>query len=215
MTERATRRIPQGRLDPGGMPMTAPGGGGRDTRSPERVVVDLAIRLVLLGLFTYLTFVLIRPFLPIAIWASILTVALYPVFAWLRARLGGNGVAAAALLTIAGLAVVFGPAAVLTSSLVVSLDHMVLGIKAGTLTLSSLPDSVTALPLIGEALHRLSTLATANLTDLLAQYGGRLLAPGAWLLALAIDVAESFAAFAVSVVVAGFSILPARSSPGA
>ena len=176
----------------------------REVRSPERVAVDVAIRLALLALFAYFAFVLIRPFLPIAIWALILTAALFPVFAWLRARLGGNGVIAAALLTIFSLAITFGPAAILTASLAGTLERLVLAIETGKLSLASLPESVTTLPYVGDWLHQSSSLASGNLTELLKQYGERLLAPGVWLLVEVAAIAESFLTFVASVVAAGF-----------
>jgi hypothetical protein len=41
--------------------------------------VELAIRLGVLGLLLFFSFTLIRPFITIAIWSVVLTVALYPV----------------------------------------------------------------------------------------------------------------------------------------
>jgi len=178
--------------------------GVTERRSPERIAVDVAIRLALLGLFVYLAFALIQPFLPITIWAVILTVALYPVFGWLRALLGGNGVIAAILLTMANLAITFGPASILTASLAASLERLVFDIKSGKLSLSSLPESVTTLPFVGDLLHEASSLASESITGVLKDYGERLLAPGAWLLVEAAAIAESFLVFAASLVVAGF-----------
>ncbi len=177
---------------------------GQEARSPERIAIDVAIRLALLALFAYLAFVLVEPFLPIAIWTVILTVALYPAFAWLRALLGGNGVIAAVLLTIVSLAITFGPAAILTASLAGTLERLVIDIETGKLSLASLPESVTTLPYVGDWLHQASSLASGNLTDLLKEYGERLLAPGAWLLIEVAAIAESFLLFATSVVAAGF-----------
>ncbi len=177
--------------------------GVTERRSPERIAVDVAIRLGLLGLFAYLAFALIQPFLSMAIWAVILTVALYPVFAWLRVRLGGNSVIPAVLLTVVGLAVTFGPAAILTASLAGSLERLVLDIETGRLSLASLPVSVKTLPFVGDWLDQASSLASGNVTNLLKEYGERLLAPGAWLLIEVAAIAESFLVFAASVVAAG------------
>lgn len=181
---------------------------GRQPRSPERVAVDVAIRLALLALFAYFAVVLVRPFLPIAIWAVILTVALYPVFAWLRARLGGRDRLAAGLVTIAGLAVMFGPAAILTASLARTLERLVLYVEAGELSLASLPTTVTTLPLVRDWLNQAAGVAPGgSAVDLLEQYGERLMAPGAWLLAEVLAVAESFFVFAIAVVAAGFLLV--------
>jgi len=57
-------------------------------------VIDIAIRLGVLGLFAYFSLQLVAPFFLFLVWAVVLTVALYPVFDWLVARLGGRKVLA-------------------------------------------------------------------------------------------------------------------------
>ena len=71
--------------------------------------VEMAIHVGFIGLLAYWTFVLVSPFLPIIVWSVVLAVALYPVFNWLAAVLGGRRKLAAALITILGLMVVIGP----------------------------------------------------------------------------------------------------------
>jgi predicted PurR-regulated permease PerM len=51
----------------------------------------VAIRLAALALLLYWTLILVQPFLSIAIWSAVLTVALYPVFEWTSRLLGGRG----------------------------------------------------------------------------------------------------------------------------
>ena len=53
-------------------------------------IVDLAIRLMFLGLFIYSAIVMVTPLARIFIWAVILCVAVYPVFDWIQAKLGGR-----------------------------------------------------------------------------------------------------------------------------
>src|SRR5262245_35245286 len=83
-------------------------------------VVDLVIRLGILALLLYWSFVLVQPFIPIALWAVVLTVALYPVYEWIAQRLGGRRRVAAVLITVLSLLVVIGPVLWLTLSLVES-----------------------------------------------------------------------------------------------
>ena len=45
--------------------------------------VGLTIRLGVLGFLLYSSFLLVRPFISIAIWSVVLTVALYPAYAWM------------------------------------------------------------------------------------------------------------------------------------
>jgi len=73
--------------------------------------IEIALRLGVLALLLYSSFVLVRPFISIVVWSVVLTVALYPVFEWTSFRLGGRRRLAAALITILSLLIVIGPAA--------------------------------------------------------------------------------------------------------
>src|ERR1044072_1106562 len=96
------------------------------TDDPERAAreqltaawIDLAVRLVVLGLLLYLSFILIRPFITIAIWAVVLAVALYPTYERIKWFLGGRRRLAAALLTLLGLLILIGPVAWLVLGLI-------------------------------------------------------------------------------------------------
>ena len=76
---------------------TAAGGAKLDARA-----TDFVVRLAFLGLFAWWSVELVRPFLPIVIWAILLAVALYPLFAWLARRLGGHRGLAATIITVVG-----------------------------------------------------------------------------------------------------------------
>src|SRR5271156_6316113 len=83
--------------------------------------IEVAIRLGALALLLYWSLILIRPFISIAIWSAVLTVALYPVFEWTSRRLGGRRRIAAALITLLSLVIIIGPATWLALGLVDSL----------------------------------------------------------------------------------------------
>src|ERR1044072_8944359 len=99
------------------------------TDDPERAARDplpatwiaLAVRLVVLGLLLYLAFILIRPFITIAIWAIVLAVALYPTYERIKWLLGGRRKLAAALLTLLGLLILIGPVTWLVVGLIDSI----------------------------------------------------------------------------------------------
>ena len=74
------------------------------------VIVDVAIKIGLLGLLVYWSLKVIGPFLTVALWSAILTVALYPLFDWLARRLRSRRLAAT-VITLLCLMIVVGPAA--------------------------------------------------------------------------------------------------------
>lgn len=135
----------------------------------EERVTDLVIRLILLGLFAWLSLALIRPFLPILAWAVVLAVALAPVQGWLAARLGGGRRIAAALLVMAMLAVVIGPVAALATSFVETVQILAARVEAGILRFPEPPPRLSALPVVGESVQEFWRLASISLESVLVR----------------------------------------------
>ena len=104
--------------------------------------VEVAIRLGALALLLYWSLILVSPFISIAIWSAVLTVALYPVFEWISLRLGGRRRLAAALVTVLSLLVIIGPATWLALGLVDSLRMISERLDFSNLTIP--PPSITA-----------------------------------------------------------------------
>src|SRR5262249_38702829 len=122
--------------------------------------VELIIRLGALGLLLYWAFELIRPFMTIILWSAILTVALYPLFDWISALLGGRRRLAAARVTLLPLFVVVGPVTWLALSLVDSARLIYAQVDFSTLTLPPPPSSIKSWPLIGEPIYQFWDLAS-------------------------------------------------------
>jgi predicted PurR-regulated permease PerM len=180
---------------------------GRDRLT--RTFVELAIRIGALGLVLYWTLILLLPFLTIGIWAAVLAVALYPVFAWMARRLGGRRRLAAVLITVLSLLVVIGPATWLALDLVESLRMISDRIDLSTWALPAPPASVKGWPLIGDTVYQFWDLASTNLKEALAKIVPQLKPLGAVLLGIAADAGTGILKFFAAIVVAGFLFAPA------
>ena len=84
--------------------------------STEELVV-FVVQIVCLGLLGYWSLILIKPFLAIIVWSIIITVALYPIFDWLSAKLYGHRALAAVAITVFTFFVMLGPVTWLALSL--------------------------------------------------------------------------------------------------
>jgi predicted PurR-regulated permease PerM len=173
--------------------------------------VELAIRIGVLGLVLYWTFVLVQPFVTIVIWSAVLTVALYPAFDWMVPRLGGRRRLAAALITIVSLLVVIGPATWLALDLVESLRMISERFDLSTLAIPAPPAAVKEWPLIGGPIYQFWDLASTNLKEALARIVPQLKPVGATLLGIAADAGIGILKFFVAIIVAGFLFAPAPS----
>jgi predicted PurR-regulated permease PerM len=173
--------------------------------------IELAIRLSVLALLLYFALNLIRPFLTIAIWSVVLTVALYPVYEWMADLLGGRRRLAAALLTLLSLLVVIGPATWLVVGLIDSLKTLSEHVDLSVLTLPPPPDAVKSWPLIGDHVYQFWNLASNNLQAAFATVAPHLKPIGSGLLKVAADAGTGTIMFLIAIVVAGFLYSPAPS----
>src|SRR5689334_18539781 len=185
-----------------------------DRAARDRLIttwVELVIRLGVLGLLLALSVVLIRPFITIAIWSIVLTVAVYPMYDWMAGRLGGRRRLAALLLTILNLLIVIGPATWLTLGLIDSLRELSEYLDLSALTLPPPPHAVKSWPIIGAPIYQFWDLASTNFQAALAKTAPLLKPVGGTLLELAESAGIGVIKFFVAIVIAGFLFSPAPS----
>jgi predicted PurR-regulated permease PerM len=189
-------------------------GADRDPSGSDQATArwtELAIRLGVLALLLYFALNLVRPFLTIAIWSVVLTVALYPLYQWMVDRLGGWRRLAAALLTLLSLLVVIGPATWLVLGLIDSVRTLSEHVDLSAVTFPSPPDAVKSWPLFGDQIYQFWTLASNNLQAALAKVTPLLKPIGSSLLKVATNAGTGAAMFLIAIVIAGFLYSPAPS----
>lgn len=176
-------------------------------RKPARTpptYFELAIRLGVLALLLYIALTLVQPFITILIWSVIIAVALYPLFRWTAARLGGRERLAAILVTLLSLLIVFGPATWLALDLIESVRIVSEHVNWHELSIPPPPESVKSWSLFGEDIHRLWTRAATNTRETLAKIYPYLKPVGTILFGVAAGTGMSVLNFLISVIVAGF-----------
>lgn len=178
-------------------------------------IIELAIRLGVLALLLYWSFLLVQPFISIVIWSAVLTVALYPIFEWISFQLGGRRRLAAALTTILSLLVIIGPATWLALGLIDSFRAISDQLDLSILRIPPPANSVKEWPLIGEPIYQFWELASTNFSAALAKIVPQLKPLGGRLLRVGADTGLGTIKFLVSIVIAGFLFLPAPAIVGA
>ena len=181
-----------------------------DPEAVTPLAVDLMVRLGILMVLAVWCFVIFRPFIVVLMWAAVLAIALYPVFVWLRARLGGRAVLAAVLLTILGLAVLAGPVSLLVGALIGEAETLARRIAAGELGLPPPPAQIAGWPLIGPPLSRTWALATTNLEAALVQIEPELRVLATALLGFAASAGLALLQFLAATLVAGLFMVKAE-----
>jgi predicted PurR-regulated permease PerM len=169
---------------------------------------ELAIRLGLLGLLLYLSIVLIRPFVSIIIWSTVLTIALYPVFSWIADRLGGRRRLAAAIVTVLSLLVVIGPATWLVLSVIDSVRVLVDRLDTPGLAFPQPWEPIRQWPLVGEQLFQFWDLAASNAKAAIAKISPYLRPLGNVLLGIVAGAGIGTLKFLAAVIISGFLFSP-------
>jgi predicted PurR-regulated permease PerM len=177
-------------------------------RTSNEELVVLVIRIVCLGLLGYWSFILIRPFLTIIVWSIIITVALYPIFDWLSAKLYGHRALAAVVITVFTFFVMLGPVTWLALSLAETVRMLVARFGDGSLAIPPPSEAVQAWPLIGEKIYEVWELASTNLRALVVEAAPYLKPLGTSLLNVAGSVGINLLKFGVSLVISGFLFIP-------
>lgn len=171
-------------------------------------IVELALRLGALGLLLYVALTLIQPFIAVAIWSIVIAVALSPAYERLARWLGGRRLAAA-LMTIASLLVIIGPATWLALGLIDSLRAISAELDFSALTLPAPPPAIKGWPLIGEPIYQFWDLASTNLRGALVKIAPHLKPLGTVLLRVAAETGTGTIKFFAALIVAGFLFAPA------
>ena len=165
---------------------------------------DIAIRLALVALIVYWSFLLLRPFIAILIWAAVLSVALYPIYLWLKRVLGGRSTLASFLLTVLALVVILGPLGAIGTALVNNLSEIAAGMSEGTVTVPPPPSYVAEWPLVGSTLSAFWQSASVELAKTLASIEPQLKETARKLLGVAGNIGVGVLQFAVAIIIAGF-----------
>lgn len=170
----------------------------------DQRVIDVVIRLGFLGLLAYWAGLIVGPFIVIVIWAGILTVAILPLYSGLKSKLGKLGKFSSLIITLVLLAIILGPAAVLSTSLLESAQNFSSELQDGTLDIPPPNESVKEWPLIGERAYAAWSQASTNLTAFLKQHAEALTNLASSFLSAAAGVGGGVLSFAVSVIIAAF-----------
>jgi predicted PurR-regulated permease PerM len=177
-------------------------------QSFDHAVIDLAIRLTVVGFFAYLSLTLLAPFGIMIIWAAILAVALYPTFTGVQKLLRGRSGLAAALITLLGLIVIVVPLGAVTVNLAETTMGLVAHFENETMAVPRPPISVQEWPLIGDKVYAAWNLASNNLDAALARFGPPLLQFASTIVGKIAGIGFGMLGFGVSVLVAGFLFIP-------
>jgi len=177
----------------------------QDSTERQRLIrysVDVYVTLGLISFFAWLSIRLLSPFLSILLWAMVMAVALYPVFDWLRGRLGGRNGLAATVIALLGLVLLIGPTMIIVNSIIESTINLANRLGVEQVQLPAPDPSVKDWPIIGSTVFRLWEGAYADLAKTAEHFAPQLRDIGAFFLSTGAGLARGVLEFALSVIFA-------------
>jgi len=171
--------------------------------------VEATIRIGLLAGLVLWCFYIVKPFVMPVLWAIIFAVALFPIFRWLKSKLGGRGGLAATVLTLVALALLIVPIVMLSTSTIESVQTVTQRFEKGTLAVPPPPEGVSEWPVVGEKLSVAWAQAADNLQGFLVTYRDQLQPIWAWVVAQAAGAGAAALLFLLAILIAG--LLMAKS----
>lgn len=143
---------------------------------------------------------------------AIIAVALHPLFAMVKRRLGNRNKLAGVLLTLLILVILLLPTALLIQSLVEGMQHLAVQLRDHTLVIPPPDPSVAKWSVIGKPISELWLLASQSLESAIMTYREPLSKMGLSILKPLGGFGKSLIMFFASVIIAGVFLVEADAS---
>lgn len=129
------------------------------------LALEASIHIGLAILLAIACLLILRPFIPLLVWGTIIAVSAYPGFQKVRLALGGRGVWTAILFTVPLLVFLIVPMVLLAGTLVEGVQTLAAHFKEGALFIPPPPASVETWPIVGVPLKNVWALASRDLSE--------------------------------------------------
>ena len=166
-------------------------------------LLDLTIKIGLVGLLVVACLYIVAPFAGLMLWALILAVALYPLHRRLARRLKNRQGWAATVLVLSGLLLIGVPTVMLGSSFASQVHSTYTEFVNDSLTIPQPKPSVAEWPLVGEKIYSAWSSAATDLPAYVKQNRVQLEALSKRALAAAASTAASVLGFLGALIIAG------------
>ena len=181
---------------------------GNDDYVGKSLEVTIKIDLVI-ALLVW-CFMILKPFFMIALWSIILAVTIYPLFRWIRGKLGNRRIIASILVTFFLLILILLPVVLLGESLAQAVEYVKEALTSGKALIPPPPESVREWPLIGSPLFGLWQNASENLADFAMKYKSQLMTSLTWFISALTSAGLGFLIIIASILISGVLLVYAE-----
>ncbi len=141
----------------------------KEREEQVKIAIEIAIKLALLGIVIYLSYLIVKPFMAIVTWGIIIAVALSPLIDSLEKKIA-NRKKIIIGFTVAVIATLLIPTYSLSGKMVESSQTIIHAIKDGSITIPPPTQKVKEWPIIGEKSYAFLDKASHNLKETLVPF---------------------------------------------
>jgi predicted PurR-regulated permease PerM len=171
-----------------------------------QLAVDIATKLGLLAIILYVSYLIVKPFLPIILWGIILAVALAPLIDMLARRFGSRKKIIIAVAAAFILALVV-PTWQLSGSLIGATQSLVSAVEKKEITIPAPSEKVKEWPIIGEESYAFMQKAHDDLPKALKPFHKQIKGAILWVAGLLKGALTTVLLTVASIIVAAFFLL--------
>jgi len=174
-------------------------------------IVDIIIRLAVLFLLILWCIDIVKPFLLIIAWATVIAISVFPVYSSLVKLLRGKKIIATVILTLLMLSVLILPSVLVTQSLFEGVGHLREIYKEGQPLIPPPGERTANWPAILKPVVDLWQLASDNLQEAAIKYSAQIKVALAFVLALFAGIGKGILQFVGSIIIAGVLLVFSES----
>lgn len=179
--------------------------------SPLRQAIEIAVHLGLIFLIVLWCFQILRPFISLLAWGTIIGISIYTPFLKLKEMLGGNNKLAVVLVAVIGVGIVLVPSWMFAESLIGSAQTFYSNANNSTFELKPPSESVQEWPVVGEKLYASWLEASQNMKAFLEEHSEQLVGLARTGLSKAAGIGIGVLLFVVSILVAAAFLANAKN----
>lgn len=171
--------------------------------------LEVVLKAALIFVAIYLSYLILKPFLLVLVWAAIIAMSIYPLHLRGTKLLKGREKLSASIVVLVLLLVFILPLVLASDSMVESIKGLALQVKENGFVMPPPTDPVKDVPLVGNWLYDFWNDAYVSISDVLLMYKPQLLSFGEWLWEAASGVLSSIVVLLLSVLVSGVLLVNA------
>ena len=171
--------------------------------------INTALRISFIALLFVMSYLILKPFVGLVLWAIIIAVALFPLHKKFSKLLGNREKLSAILIVLIGISLMVIPSSMFTASIVESVQNITEQMEAGTLSVPPPEKEIAEWPIIGKPIYETWEVASKSISDVIEMLEPQIMAMAPKLLSIATGLAATIFLFILSLIISGVLMINA------